>query len=122
MQGVLLAMTLLAPAAQAAGDETSVADFLERAQAVSELGDAAAESPELAAMKTEIRTITLAYRAHLAAQARAGQPPHSCPPPRSGLTSSNLMAELNAVPPEKRQATSVRQAFYTMMKKRYPCA
>ena len=121
MQAALLVLALLSPAAAAASAETDVADFLAKAKAVSNLGDAAADSPELAAMKAEIRRITLAYRADLAAQARAGTPPHSCPPERAGLTSSNLMAELNSVPPEKRRETSVTQAFYAMMKKRYPC-
>lgn len=126
MPGGLLALWLLMQAAPAipapvATDDASVADFLARAQAVKKLGDAAAASPQFAAIKAEVARITRAYRADLAQQKATGQPPHSCPPERSGLTSSNLMSELNQVPPELRPSTSVKSVYYAMMKKRYPC-
>lgn len=122
--GGVLALLLVqaVPAASAiSGQSASVADFLSRAQAVRKLGDAAATSPELASIKAEVAAITRAYRADLAKQKATGQPAHSCPPDRSGLTSANLMADLNQVPVELRATTSVRSVYYAMMKKRYPC-
>ncbi|RJF93934.1 hypothetical protein [Sphingomonas cavernae] len=123
--GGLLALLLLVQAAPptvtAPATGASVADFLARAQAVRKLGDAAAASPEFAAIKAEVAAITRAYRADLARQKAAGQPAHSCPPDRSGLTSSNLMADLNQVPVELRATTDVKSVYYAMMKKRYPC-
>lgn len=122
MKGELLALLLLAPPPIAASaDGASVADFLERAQMVRKLGDGAAASPEFAAIKAEVAAITRAYRADLARQKAAGETPHSCPPDRSGLTSSNLMSELNRVVPELRATTSVKSVYYAMMMKRYPC-
>lgn len=124
MPGGLLALLLLAqatPPVVAAPVDSSVADFLTRARAIKALGDAGASSPEFASIKAEVTAITRAYRADLAKQKAAGQPAHSCPPDRSGLTSSNLMAELNQVPPELRATTSVKTVYYAMMKKRYPC-
>ncbi|MCJ8156670.1 hypothetical protein [Sphingomonas sp. LaA6.9] len=117
----LLLVQAVSTAPAISGQGASVADFLARAQAVRKLGDAAATSSELASIKAEVAAITRAYRADLAKQKAAGQPTHSCPPDRSGLTSANLMADLNQVPVELRATTSVRSVYYAMMKKRYPC-
>ncbi|UIJ45364.1 hypothetical protein LZK98_20370 [Sphingomonas cannabina] len=100
----------------------TVADFIARTNALRAMGAAAAESPELQQLKAEIAGVIAAYRADLAAASRAGEPPHSCPPPRgrTGLTSTDLIREFNAIPPADR-GISVRDAFYAIMKKRYPC-
>ncbi len=126
MQGGLLALLLLMQAAppaavSTAADGASVADFLARAQALKKLGNAAAASPEFAAIKAEVAAITRAYRADLARQRAEGQPAHSCPPTRSGITSTDLMTDLNQVPVELRATTSVKSVYYALMKKRYPC-
>lgn len=119
---VLMLLAAAVPAAPVpVGQGSSVADFLARARLVTARGEAAAQSPEYAAIRAEVAEITRAYRADLVRQQKTGVPPHSCPPPRSGLTSSSLMAELNLVPPEKRRETKVKSVFYAMMKKRYPC-
>jgi hypothetical protein len=114
----LAAMT--APAI--AAEPMTVADFLAKTNTLRSKGLLAIGSPDIQLLKDEVTSATVAYRADLAAQRAAGQPPHSCPPPRGQvpLTSTDLIAEFNAIPPAER-TVGVKAAFYAMMKKRYPC-
>lgn len=125
----LLTVTALAPAGAVgvsapplSAQDISVKDLLARADAVRALGPLAAESEELAAMKRDIARIARGYRTMLTQSTGRGEPPHSCPPPRSGLTSSDLFGALGAVPPEKRAEMGVSMVYAELMKKRYPCA
>lgn len=123
LAGVALALVASAvPAAVAQQPPMTVADFIARTNALRAMGAAAAESPELQQLKAEIAAVIAAYRADLTAASRAGEPPHSCPPPRgrTGMTSTDLIREFNAIPPADR-GISVKDAFYVIMKKRYPC-
>lgn len=117
-----LALAVAGVPATAQQQPMTVADFIARTNALRAMGAAAAESPELQQLKAEIAGVIAAYRADLAAASRAGEPPHSCPPPRgrTGLTSTDLIREFNAIPPADR-GISVKDAFYAIMKKRYPC-
>ncbi|RHW16891.1 hypothetical protein D1610_13705 [Sphingomonas gilva] len=100
----------------------TVAEFLAKAQVVRAKGAQAAESPEYKELQRYVAGVTAAYRADLARQQAAGAPPHSCPPPRgrAGLTSTDLLRTMRALPPHER-GISVRQAFDAMMLERYPC-
>lgn len=113
---------LIAPMA-ASAQAMTVRDFLAHASALQAKGAAAAGTPEYQQLKDEVARATHAYRAELAAEAEAGAPPHSCPPPRGQfrLTSKDLFADFRAIPPEQRDV-SVQAAFYAFMKRRYPCA
>ena len=101
----------------------SVADFLAKAAALKAKGMGALFAPELKQVKAEMEGVSNAYRADLAAQRAAGQPPHSCPPPKgkAKIGSEEFIGEFQAVPPAQRGSTSVKQVFYAMMKKRFPC-
>ncbi|MGK6318479.1 hypothetical protein [Sphingomonas sp. DT-204] len=118
----LVPLVLCTPMAVAQQLPMTVADFIARTNALRTMGAAAAQSPELQQLKAEIAGVIAAYRADLAAARQAGQPPHSCPPPRghTGMTSTDLIREFNAIPPADR-GIGVRDAFYAIMKKRYPC-
>lgn len=96
--------------------------MLARIDAVTALGDAAASSPELAALKAEIAQIAREYRRDLHRRAQAGEAPASCPPPRSGLTSRDLFEALADVPPEDRMTIGAPTIYSDMMEKRYPCS
>jgi hypothetical protein len=100
----------------------SVAEFLAKAHALKDRGIFAMGSPDIKLLTDEMAGIRTAYRADLARQAAAHQPPHSCPPPvgQSKMTSDEFIAELERIPAAQR-GMSMRQAFYAMMKRRYPC-
>ena len=101
----------------------SVADFLAKAAVLKSKGMGAMFAPELKQLRTELEGVSTAYRADLAAQTAAGRPPHSCPPPKgkAKLTSDDFLREFQAVPPAQRATTSVKQVFYSLMKRKYPC-
>lgn len=101
----------------------SVADFLAKAAILKGKGMGAMFAPELKQVKAEIESITTAYRADITRQRAAGGPMHSCPPPKgkARMDSKQVFADLQAIPPAERQRTSMKDAFYAMMKKRYPC-
>lgn len=124
MRGAFGIVVLIALALPVPAQAMSVADFLSKAAILKAKGMGALFEPELGQVKTEIESVSTAYRADLAAQRAAGKPPHSCPPPKgkARLTSDDFLKEFQAVPPAQRATTSVRQVFYGMMKKRYPCA
>lgn len=119
----LAALALAAMSTAAIAQQpTTVADFLARTNALRAKGAEAATSPDMQSLKNEMASVIAGYRADLAAQRQAGEPPHSCPPPRgqTGLTSTDLIREFNAIPPGDR-GVSVKDAFYAIMKTRYPC-
>jgi hypothetical protein len=100
----------------------SVAEFLAKAHALQARGLFAMGSPDIKLLRDEMAGIRAAYRADLARQAAAHQPPHSCPPPasQSSMTSADFMTELEHIPVAQR-GMSMRAAFYAMMKRLYPC-
>lgn len=100
----------------------SVAEFLAKAHALQSRGLFAMGSPDIKLLQDEMSGIRTAYRADLARQAAAHQPPHSCPPPagQAKMTSAQFMAELERIPAAQR-GMSMRTAFYAMMKRLYPC-
>lgn len=101
----------------------SVADFLAKAAALKAKGMGAMFAPELKQLRSEMEGVSTAYRADLARQKAAGQAPHSCPPPKgkAKIGPRELLGDFQAIPPAQRATTSVKDAFYGTMKRRYPC-
>ena len=112
-----LGMVLAAPA-----QAMTVTDFLAKAEVLKKKGLVAMGAPELKQLRTEMEGVTTTYRADLERARAAGRPPHSCPPPKgkARLGPRELMADFQAIPPAQR-GMSVKDAFYAMMRKRYPC-
>ncbi|WP_044334153.1 hypothetical protein [Sphingomonas hengshuiensis] len=112
------ALCLVAGSAQA----MTVAQFLAKANALKAQGMTAMFSPDVALLKNEVAGISNAYRADLEAARIAGRKPHSCPPPKGQVKmgSSDLIAELEKIPPAQR-GMSMKRAFYAIMQRRYPC-
>lgn len=115
------ALALAFPAA-AQAQTTTVAEFLAKTEMLRTGGAAALQSPDIVHLRTEMAAVIEAYRADLARQHAAGQPPHSCPPPRgqAKLGSNDLIREFRGIPVAQR-GMSIRDAFYAMMLKLYPC-
>lgn len=120
--GLALATAPAAPApAPALAQDMTVAEFLARADLVRK-GGAPADSAAVNLLREETVAAMRDYRADIARQNAAGETPHSCPPPRggTGLGSNEVIRAFNAIPPDQR-GVSVKDAFYAMMLKRYPC-
>jgi hypothetical protein len=111
-------LSLMAGSAQA----MSVAEFLAKANALKAKGALALLSSDLGLLQKEMADISTVYRADLQAARAAGRAPHSCPPPKGQvkMDSSQLIAELEKIPPRQR-GMSMKAAFYAIMKRRYPC-
>lgn len=118
--GAFLIVAVLAPLPVQA---MSVADFLAKAAVLKTKGMGALFAPELKQLRTEMEGVSTAYRADLARQKAAGQAPHSCPPPKgkAKIGPNELLGDFQAIPPAQRSTTSVKDAFYGTMKKRFPC-
>lgn len=110
------------PATPAPAQGMTVAEFLAKAEILRKGGAAALQSPEITLLRDETTAAMRDYRADIARQREGGEAPHSCPPPRggTGLGSNEVIRAFSAIPPDQR-GTSVKDAFYAMMLKRYPC-
>jgi hypothetical protein len=113
---------MLAAAMPAQAQGMTVAEFLAKADMLRKGGAAAMELPDVKQLREETITVMRDYRADIARQSEAGETPHSCPPPRgeARLGSNEVIRAFNAIPPDQR-GMSVKDAFYAMMLKRYPC-
>lgn len=118
----LAGLALVVPATPALAQAMTVAEFLAKAELLRKGGAAALELPDIRALREETIAVMRDYRVDIARQREAGETPHSCPPPRggTGLGSNEVIRAFNAIPPDQR-GMSVKDAFYAMMLKRYPC-
>lgn len=116
---------LLLSLAPATVHAMSVADFLAKAERLKARGFLAIGSPDLKLLMTEMKAVGAAYRADTTGARAAGRTPHSCPPPKGSkqarLGSEAFLTELRAIPPADRERTSMKDAFYAIMKRRFPC-
>ena len=115
--GILAALPLLA----AANGSMSVEAFLAKAEPLAKAGNLAVFNGNFRDLMAEMKAASISYRADLAAQTKAGQVPHSCPPEKVNLSSDEVLDFMRAVPIPERKSTSVKQALATAMKKRFPC-
>ncbi len=118
-----LASAALAPlSAQEVPPPLTVAQFMERWNEVAKLKEMARVSPEMRRIIEEIGGGLKAYKSQIDADAQAGKPPRACPVKgtKATVTSAEILAELDAIPPERR-AMPFREALFAMLDKRYPC-
>ena len=117
-----LAFALLAATpAQAAPGDMSAAAFLAKADALRAKGPMALLSGDIKLLKAEGQAAGLAYRARLKAEKAAGKPPHSCPPPKSRINSTQVIEHLRTYPAATRTRTTMKTAIADLMVKTYPC-
>jgi|CXWL01.1.fsa_nt_gi hypothetical protein len=118
----VFAAVALGVVSSAASAEMSVATFIAKADALAAKGFLAMMSPDLKLLQGEMKAAGKDWRADIAAARARGEVPHSCPPQESvGMKSDEILAYFRTVPMAQHGATSVKAAFYAMMKKRYPC-
>lgn len=117
---VLAALAL--PLLTAAGAEMTAAQFLAKAKKVEAQGMMALLSSEAGELRAEADRVGKIYRADIEKQPKSGPGRHSCPPPKGkgNLTGDELKAYLETLSPAQK-ARPYREAFYNLMKKKYPC-
>lgn len=130
MRLTLLAAAVLPSAALAtAPGEMSIAEFLPKAEALQAKGMGAMFSSDLKPVMAEMKAVGTSYRADLAQARAAGRTDLGCPPPkgspppegRKRMSPNELLDALRVVPPAHRATTTVKTAFYAMMRRRFPC-
>lgn len=119
----LFATALIFAATLSSAQAMTVAEFLAKAEAIKAKGMMAMMSSDTGVLRNEMKSASTAYRTDIDAAQKAGKPAHSCPPPKGkgSISSEDVMAEFNAIPAAQRARMSVKDAFYGIMKKRYPC-
>ncbi|WP_231726680.1 MULTISPECIES: hypothetical protein [unclassified Sphingomonas] len=117
---VLICGSLSMPVAAQA---MTVEQFLTKSRALRAKGLLAMGSPDIKLLRDEVVAAGADYRADLARDKAAGRQAHSCPPPagKANVNARDLIAEFEAIPAATARTTSVKAAFYAMMKKRFPC-
>lgn len=122
MRGVSAALLCGLVIASPVQAEMSVSTFVGKADALKRKGFMAIGSPDIKLLQNEMQGVTTAYRADIKGARAADRTPHSCPPETpQRMSSDELLAHFRTIPAAQAQKTSIKTAFYGMMKKRYPC-
>ena len=116
---MLFLVLALAPAG--ALHAMDVATFLAKADALQRQGMLAMFSSDIGLLKAEIQDDGKALRAEQAAAQRAGRRPAFCMPAKAEVNSNELIAHLRTIPVAERARTQVRDAFRTLVVRKYPC-
>ena len=117
----LLAASLLAIVPLGGAHAMDVATFLARADAVQKKGMMALMSSDYKLLRKEIVTHSQALRAERLAAERAGRKPAYCPPAKSGLNSSEIVAAFRSIPAAQRSRTDVKDALRALLARKFPC-
>lgn len=117
------AIILAAPLLLAAAGDMRVSTFLTKAEALQKKGPLALMSSDLGLLRGEVQGAAASYRRDLAVARTSGDKSIGCPVKGTKLEygPKELMRDLKVVPVAERSRTSVKQAFYQAMKRRYPC-
>lgn len=116
----LLSLAFASAPALAAPGDMSVATFIAKADALRAKGPLALLSGDINLLKAEGTAAGQAYRARLAQERTSGKP-SSCPPQGARITSTELLAHLNAYPAPARPRTTMRTAMADYFVRKFPC-
>lgn len=108
------------PAFAAPGD-MSAASWLAKYEKVRAQGMGALFSDDAKQLRAEAMAAGQAFRERIKADRAAGKTPPACPPPKSAMNSTQLVAHLRSYPPGRRAALSLTSAIGDFMAKTYPC-
>ena len=117
----LLAGLLVAAPAYAAPGDLSVAAYLAKADALKAKGMMAMMSSDVGLLRDEVGAAGKAYRARLAADKKAGNPPLACVPERMGINADQLLTHLRGYPVAQRPKITIKVAMADWIERTYPC-
>ncbi|MEE9434341.1 MAG: hypothetical protein V3V15_08900 [Sphingorhabdus sp.] len=119
LMGILAAAGLLLSSSAAMAAMNSEV-FYQKAVKLEKKGMAAMFSKDLKPLMSEMKVAGKAVKAENEAAKKRGKPIY-CPPKKSSMNSKQLIAEFRALGRAKRRSMNVRQAFRTILIKKYPC-
>jgi hypothetical protein len=94
--------------------------FYKKATALEQQGAAAAISSDLQPVMNAVKSASAAVKAENEAAKKRGKPLF-CVPENNRMSSKQALNELRLLGPSKRKSMDVKQAFRTIMIKKYPC-
>lgn len=112
---IVAASSLAAPAWAMDADT-----FYTKGVALQKRGMAAMFSSDLKLLRAEIDAASKAVKAENASAKSAGKPLY-CPPADAQITSDQLLIELEAMPKDRRQSLTVRDAWRSILIRKFPC-
>lgn len=118
---VIAGALALAPVAAANAQAMTVATFLGKVDGLKKKGPMALFSGDIKVLKGEVQNSAKQLRAEQNAAKSAGRKAATCMPEKATTDQKELLAYFEAIPPAQRGAT-VKQAFASLMRKKYPCA
>ena len=121
MKKKLLAALLLTIVPLGAAQAMDVATFLAKADALQKKGMLALMSSDYKLLKAEIVNQSQVLRNERLAAERAHRKPAYCPPAKSGLNSSEILASFRTIPAAQRPRTQVKDALRALLARKYPC-
>jgi len=100
-----------------------VASFLTRVHALQRLGPFALLSPSFYRLKHLVEANGDELKAEYARAAAEHRPTRFCPPnaDKPRVNKDEYLAELNAVPADKRSTTDTKDVLRTLLEHKYPC-
>jgi hypothetical protein len=97
-----------------------VSTFLAKADALQKKGPLALLSGDVNLLKKEITNSGKQLRQEQKAAQKAGRQPATCMPDKASINSGELLTHFRSIPPAQRNV-SVKTAFASLMRKKYPC-
>jgi hypothetical protein len=121
MKFKLFAAVLLTACPLGAAHAMDVATFVAKADALEKKGMRALFSSDFKLLKGEVQTAATQLRAERDAAAKAGRPLASCPPPKSSLSSKDILTHFRAILPAQRARLQVKDGLRGLLARKYPC-
>lgn len=114
------AAVLAVPAPAVAQD---VASFLDRVHSLQRLGPFALLTPSFYRLKHLVEADGEALKAEYVRDAAEHRPTRFCPPQadKPRVSKDEFLAQLNAVPVDKRPTTDTKDVLRTLLERKYPC-
>ncbi|HEX2764496.1 MAG TPA: hypothetical protein VHM92_11740 [Allosphingosinicella sp.] len=121
MNKKLFAAVLLAILPVTGASAMDVATFLAKADALQKKGMMALMSSDYKLLKNEIVAQSQLLRNERLAAERAHRKPAYCPPPKTNLNSSEILAAFRTIPAAQRPRIQVKDALRGLLAHKYPC-
>ncbi|HYE51103.1 MAG TPA: hypothetical protein VEB20_16015 [Azospirillaceae bacterium] len=117
---IALALCCLFPVPDAAAMD--VATMLGKVEAVRGSGPFAMFSSDMRLLSGEVKVAGQALKEERLAAVAAGRTPAYCPPESGGsITQDDVLESLQAVPPEERSRTELKDALRARLARKFPC-
>lgn len=99
----------------------TVAEFMAKVAGLKAKGPMALFSSDIGVLKREGMAAGESIRADQDAAAAAGRPGPTCVPKGSKVSSNELLAYFEKIPPAQQQRMSVKQGMVSLFRQKWPC-